>query len=390
MKKILFFLIIGSFLTLTANAQQNCHWAKTAGSSLDDAIYKITGDNSGNVLLALSFQDTVIFGTDSAFSNGGLDGLIVKLNAAGNMVWGQQIAGSGNIVVSGIATDAQDNVYITGYFYGTAYFGTSISHQSMGLADLYVAKISSTGSWQWVKTNGDALAQLGRDIAVTPWGDVVVGGEFGGKLYFNTDSVVATTPDNGFVALLNGNNGNWKWIKRIAGSSSVNSVDAHISSKIVLGGTFSGTAVFGSTNLNASGGTDGFIAVIDSTGLYQWAVKAGGTSADSTVSDNSVLTCFQVQAVRTCLCQCSRQPEPGNGLFVPAESEMMLPAPSVLMPTGLRFWAALLKELPPLEPPTLPLPAVKIFSSVGWIQQAHGNGHTDKVGPEKLVFRLFM
>jgi hypothetical protein len=281
MKKILFFLIIGSFLTLTANAQQNCHWAKTAGSSLDDAIYKITGDNSGNVLLALSFQDTVIFGTDSAFSNGGLDGLIVKLNEAGNMVWGQQIAGSGNIVVSGIATDAQDNVYITGYFYGTAYFGTSISHQSMGLADLYVAKISSTGSWQWVKTNGDALAQLGRDIAVTPWGDVVVGGEFGGKLYFNTDSVVATTPDNGFVALLNGNNGNWKWIKRIAGSSSVNSVDAHISSKIVLGGTFSGTAVFGSTNLNASGGTDGFIAVIDSTGLYQWAVKAGGTSADA-------------------------------------------------------------------------------------------------------------
>jgi len=281
MKKILFFLIIGSFLSLTATAQQNCHWAKVAGSSGGDGIHQVTGDNSGNILLAVVFQDTIIFGTDSAFSNGATDGLIVKLNSAGTVVWGQQIAGAGNIILHGIATDALGNVYVTGFFSGTAYFGTSISHQSMGLTDLFVAKISSTGSWQWVKTNGDASNQLGISISTTPWGDVVIGGEFSGKLYFNNDSVTATTSGDGFVALLNGSNGNWKWIKSIAGAGQVLSLDAHNSGKIAMGGFFSGSSVFGSTNLNASGGADGFIAVIDSSGTYQWAVKTGGTSADA-------------------------------------------------------------------------------------------------------------
>ena len=289
MKKILllciWLLVVGS--SMQGFSQNGCDWTLTNGSSQNDYIHKVTTDNLGNVLLAISFKDTLIFGTDTAFSHGNYDGIIAKISPTGSLLWAQQIAGASNNMVYSVSVDALNNVYIAGSFSGTAYFGTTINHSSQGGEDLYVAKLSSSGSWQWVKPAGNSASQICYDVKAAPWsGDVLVSGTFAGKIYFNTDSVTSAGLNDGFVGSLSSSTGNWNWIKTISGSSdiSVLSMDAHASGLIALAGAFSGTATLGTYNLNSSGGTDGFAAAINSSGTFQWAVKAGGNANDSAYS----------------------------------------------------------------------------------------------------------
>lgn len=63
-------------------------------------------------------------------------------------------------------------------------------------------------------------------------------------------------------------------------------------------GYFTSSATFGTTTLNSSGVTDIFITKLNNLGVYQWAVKAGGTGSDRALSikadaaGNSYITGF--------------------------------------------------------------------------------------------------
>ncbi|MDX9776786.1 MAG: SBBP repeat-containing protein, partial [Petrimonas sp.] len=45
-------------------------------------------------------------------------------------------------------------------------------------------------------------------------------------------------------------------------------------------GNFNGTASFGATNLTCSGDYDIFVAILNTSGAWQWAVQAGGAGTD--------------------------------------------------------------------------------------------------------------
>ena len=66
-----------------------------------------------------------------------------------SFVWASKIDGSGNGYSMGTA-DRFGNVYVTGWFSGTASFGTT-NLTSAGDDDIYVAKYNSTGVLQWAK-----------------------------------------------------------------------------------------------------------------------------------------------------------------------------------------------------------------------------------------------
>ena len=53
----------------------------------------------------------------------------------------------------GIAVDLIGNAYVTGHFKGTATFG-STSLTSSEHSDIFIAKLSRSGSWQWAVKAG--------------------------------------------------------------------------------------------------------------------------------------------------------------------------------------------------------------------------------------------
>jgi hypothetical protein len=69
--------------------------------------------------------------------------------------------GTSSDVGFGIAVDGSGSVYVTGYYQGTATFGTT-SKTSAGFSDIFVAKYNSSGALQWVQSAGGTSDDVGH------------------------------------------------------------------------------------------------------------------------------------------------------------------------------------------------------------------------------------
>ena len=68
-------------------------------------------------------------------------------------LWHQNAGGSNSDNVRGLDVDDQGNIYVCGNYHQIANFGSfSTPTSSSGSSDIFVAKLSSTGDWLWVKT----------------------------------------------------------------------------------------------------------------------------------------------------------------------------------------------------------------------------------------------
>ena len=93
----------------------------------------------------------------------------------------------------GIAVDSSGNAFVTGSFYQTVTFG-STTLTSSGKDDIFVAKISSSGSWQWATKADGSHREDGRRIAVDSSGNAYVFG-----LFTNNATFGSTTLEQDFV-----------------------------------------------------------------------------------------------------------------------------------------------------------------------------------------------
>jgi len=126
----------------------NYLWAKRIGhSSYDDSGNSIAVDGSGNVYITGAFRGAADFdpgaGTASLTPVGGVDIFFAKYNASGNYLWAKRIGSTGTDAGYSIAVDGSDNVYITGWFQGTADFdpGAGVANLiSAGSYDIFFAK----------------------------------------------------------------------------------------------------------------------------------------------------------------------------------------------------------------------------------------------------------
>ena len=135
------------------------------------------------------------------------------------------------------ALDAAGNTYVTGYFNTSATFGT-INLQGPGY-NMFVAKLSPTGTVLWAVQAGGGTE--GRGIAVDASGNVLVTGAFRGTVAFGSIRLASTGSfDNVFVAKLN-STGGFLWAVRAGSTSESNGngivVDAAGNSYVC--GTFS-------------------------------------------------------------------------------------------------------------------------------------------------------
>jgi hypothetical protein len=255
-------------------------WAVKAGGSAGEMGYGIAVDSSGNAYVTGEFSGTATFGSTNLTSSGSYDIFIAKLSSSGSWQWVVKAGGSASDNGMGIAVDSSGNAYVTGSFYGTATFG-STSLTSSGSQDIFIAKLSSSGSWLWAVKAGGSFGDYGRGIAVDSTGNAYATGNFKGTATFGSTSLESNGGQDIFIVKLS-SSGSWQWAVKSGGSSGSDGgygIAVDSSGNAYVTGIFAGTANFGSTSLTSSGGNvDIFIAKLSSSGSWQWAVKAGGSS----------------------------------------------------------------------------------------------------------------
>ncbi len=273
------------------NASGNFVWAKKLGGTLEDGGVSVV-DASGNVYTAGRFNGTADFdpgtGTYNITSAGDTDIFVTKLDDSGNFVWAKSMGGTSADAAYNLTLDASGNIYTTGYFTGTAYFGSS-TLTSAGIWDIFVSKLDASGNFVWAKSMGGTSQDLGKYIAVDGSGNVYSTGFLKGTADFDPDpdpSVTYNLTSAGgsdiYISKLDAS-GKFIWAKRMGGTSGNEASQSFVldaSGNVYTIGGFAGTADFdpgtSAYNLTSYGSNDVFVSKLDVDGKFVWAKQLGG------------------------------------------------------------------------------------------------------------------
>jgi len=279
MKKyiILLSLMLLSFSVLSAQTPY-WQWAKQAGAEFADEGRGIFVDANGNTYVSGYFSGTVVFGSQTLMSSGDTDIFISKIDVSGNWLWTAQAGGPSADQGHGINVDAIGNVYVCGDFQSTALFGTT-QLISSGSTDMFVGKLDSSGNWLWANKGGGtgydwSTYQLGLDQS----NNIYVTGAFAGSATFGATTLTAVGTSEIYVASLD-SDGAWRWSVQSTGSGGSYEYGCAIATAsdgtTYITGGFTNTVTFGLSVLSTFATPDIYVAKLNSSGAWQWAVQAG-------------------------------------------------------------------------------------------------------------------
>jgi uncharacterized delta-60 repeat protein len=246
MHKRLLFTIFLCFLVLSSFSSLNAQWARTYGGEWDEGGVAIQQTSDGGYIVA---------GYTTSFGAGLADIWILKLTSSGDIDWQLTYGGSAWADVARFIQQTSDGGYIVA---GRTYsFGA-------GGSDIWVLKLSSTGTIEWQKTYGGNDDDEAYSIQQTSDGGYIVAGE--------TWSFIAGYEGVIWVLKLS-STGTIEWQKIYEGGYGDEAYSIQQTSDggyIVTGRTWS----FG------AGGCDIWILKLSSTGTIEWQRTYGGSNWD--------------------------------------------------------------------------------------------------------------
>jgi hypothetical protein len=191
------------------------------------------------------------------------------------------------VTPSGVAFDAQGDVYVTGLFNGMVTFGATIltAPTAPGTSNMFLVKYDSSGHVLWAKSyGGTTTGYVTPAMAVDPAGDVFLGGGFSTTLDFGggTSPLVATGYVDAFAVKISPT-GTTQWAERFGydqGPYAVLSIAVGPDGNPVVAGSAAGTIVLGPTTWLqpiAVGHNQPFIAKLSTAGgAVLWSNATGG------------------------------------------------------------------------------------------------------------------
>jgi len=265
------------------DAQGGLRWARTLSSTLDQTAYAVAVDSADNIYVTGYFYGTVDFGGTVLTSVGGSDIYLAKYSSAGSLVWVKRFGGGTTDMSYGVAVDSNNNAVIVGYFQGTGDFGSFSLTSAGGSIDIALVKVSATGTVTWAKRYGGSYVEYPNGIAVDTAGDVVITGQagVGGS---STDLGGGNLTGSGiFIAKYAGATGNHSWSKVLGGNVGYSVTCDPNTRNVIVTGCFQGNVNFGGGSVapGAGGGQTMFLAGYSPTGAYLWVNTWGGAVSTS-------------------------------------------------------------------------------------------------------------
>lgn len=277
------------------DSEGNLIWAKNIGASGEDSGQDIFVNETGYVYITGYFYGTVDFdpgpGTTNLTATHSADIFFAKYDSEGNLIWANCIGGAQTEFGIRIVVDANENIYLSGYFSADLDFdpgpGTNIII-SAGLFDVFFAKYNADGNLVWAKSIGGSGLDRLSSMELDESGNIYLVGYYEGTSDFDPGPGTTNYTSEGydvFFAKYDGW-GNLIWANSIGGTSGDFGMSIAIDSNknVYIAGHFLGTADFdpgpGTNNLLSAGLYDIFLARYDDSGNLMSASRAGGTGND--------------------------------------------------------------------------------------------------------------
>ncbi|WP_437913143.1 hypothetical protein WME73_41155 [Sorangium sp. So ce302] len=177
-----------------------------------------------------------------------------------------------------VGVDALGNIYIGGTFSGTINLTGKEAGAlvSIGTSDVYVASFDPSGQHRWSVRFGGSGAETLNGLAVTPEGNLVLGGTFYGSFTFGGTTLSSVNALDTFVVTMTGEKGEQGWARQLgdAADQTLRSIAVDPAGNIAIAGYFSGKLLCSSSPVPAcaesAGGTDIFVRKYDPLGAVLW------------------------------------------------------------------------------------------------------------------------
>jgi len=246
-------------------------WFTLIGGTNSEDGGGITLDSSGNIYVTGMFRGTVYCGPDTLVSSTD-EILIVKLDTAGQIIWGRKAGSSvtGTEIGFGIEFSFFDNaLVVTGKIVGSATFGSFTVTGYGG----FIAKLDTNGNWIWAFPAGNSMYTFGQTSEI----------DASGNIYFNDNSSALMN-----LKKLNAA-GTLIWARSSIGMGSASCLKLDNAGNLFVSGSYSSPITFGSITLPAPvTGNGAYLVKYDTTGTALWArnISSNGSTYSNSIALN--------------------------------------------------------------------------------------------------------
>lgn len=284
---LIFFLLSGSF-----SIAQTWDWVETIRPGGNEYCWDVANDPQGNILATGRVKAFSTFGS-GAFAQspppkslGETDAFLAKYRPNGDLAWVSRDGGVQPDWGRCVATDAEGNVFITGDYCDTAYFGT---HQIIGVGsstnrNVFLAKYDSSGVCLWAKTAGNAgNYSRGYGVTTDSAGNSYITGHISGVTTIDAVTFGVNGFNVPFIAKFDPA-GTCLWAKRVSVTTGGEGNDIRMDAfgHLLVAGSYRGTlTVAGIPHPgNSPAWGDVFLLKLDQNGTFIWAQTAIGQFQD--------------------------------------------------------------------------------------------------------------
>lgn len=291
--------VILSFFFLLRISAQTREWTSTIEGEKYKDSRAIVLDEIGNSYIIGWFQGAIDLdpgsSTKTITARRTYDSYIVKLDSKGDLLWGFNLEGTGDIRFYDLAIDKTGDVYITGDFTKTIDFdpGTDIFNLTSVGGDTFILKLDATGNFQKAVSFSDSYNRA-HSIEIDNMGNIYTTGYFRdttdfdpGPEKFILESVGSAQFADIFICKLDSET-NLQWVRSFGGYDYSEGVSVTIDrfGNVYFTGTFFGTVDFdpgeGVSNVTSKGRSDFFVSKFDTNGNIKW-VHTFGSSIENDI-----------------------------------------------------------------------------------------------------------
>lgn len=278
-KRILLFFLLPLFFQ-TALSQTGYRWLTTMGGpNFSEFGLDVDVDDFGNIYVGGEFYDGAVIGGTTYTSQGDNDLFVARMSPYGDVEWVATYGSTQLDRVYAVQAGPDGSVYMTGY--GKVAFPTRVTGPAAHARDALVARFDDQGTLIWGRNMDGDIFSEGSDIVGNTLGESYMSGRMETYSAVDGDTLWGAGDVDGMIYKW-GPNGEFYWSRSIGGTGEddIYAIGKDRNDNLVVGGFYTGSASAGSFSLVGVDQEDAFLAKLDSSGGFQWAISFAGMGTD--------------------------------------------------------------------------------------------------------------